>query len=256
MTQHARTYGWKRDLPSPFVPQHMHLPLMAAPILPEVDLTPKWPDPYDQGALGSCTGNGLGGAVHYVLYNAGAVDEAWRPSRLFIYYNERALEGSIGSDSGAAISDGVTVIQHQGVPDEKLWPYNTSRFTVRPNASAYSRALKHRALSVGRLRQTHADLRTALSQGYNIVFGFSVFESFESDHVAATGIVPLPAAHEQLLGGHCAVLVGHSDSRKRYIMRNSWGTGWGRDGYCEMPYAYIENPDLASDFTIVKVVES
>lgn len=256
MTQHGRNYGWRRDLPTPFAPQHEHLPLAAAPILPEVDHRPDWPAPYDQGDLGSCTGNGLGGAVHYVLRKSGAVDAHWLPSRLFIYYGERAREGTISSDAGAAISDGVTVIQHQGVPDEKYWPYVVSRFTQRPSASAFSQALKHRVLSAGRVRGTHADLRTALSQGYNVVFGFSVFESFESDAVAASGIVPLPAADEQLLGGHCAVIVGHSDSRKRYIVRNSWGTQWGQGGYCEMPYSYIEDADLASDFTIVKVVET
>lgn len=256
MTQHARTYGWKRDLPSPFAPMHEHLPLMAAPILPEVDLRSKWPKPYDQGPLGSCTGNGLGGAAHYALQQAGAVDAKWLPSRLFIYYNERAREGTIDSDSGAAISDGVRVLQHSGVPDEKLWPYDVSRFRIRPSATAYTQALQHRALSVGRVRQTHVDLRTALSQGYNIVFGFSVFESFESDVVAVSGIVHMPQPHEELLGGHCAVLVGHSDARKRYIMRNSWGTQWGIGGYCEMPYEYIEHPDLASDFTVIKVVQS
>lgn len=235
------------------MPQHEHLPLATAPILPEVDLRSKWPAPYDQGPLGSCTGNGLGGAVHYVLREAGKVDAKWRPSRLFIYYNERAREGTIQEDAGAAISDGVKVVQRQGVPDEILWPYDVSRFRNRPSATAYTQALQHRALSVGRVRQTHTDLRTALSQGYNIVFGFSVFESFESDVVAVSGIVPMPRADEELLGGHCAVLVGHSDTRKRYIMRNSWGTQWGIGGYCEMPYEYIENSDLASDFTIVKV---
>jgi C1A family cysteine protease len=235
------------------LPQHEHLALAAAPILPEVDHRPDWPAPYDQGSLGSCTGHGLGGAVHYVLRKANKEGSAWMPARLAIYYGERAREGTIGSDSGAAISDGVRVIQHEGVADEKFWPYDISRFTQRPSAMYYAQALKHRALSVGRVRQTHDDLRTALSQGFNVVFGFSVFESFESDEVAASGIVPMPSQGEHLLGGHCAVLVGHSDSRKRYIMRNSWGTQWGLGGYCEMPYEYIENPDLASDFTVVKV---
>lgn len=253
MTQYARVYGWKRDLPSPFVPQHEHLALEAAPILPETDMRPSWPTPYDQGQLGSCTGNGLGGAVHYVLRKAGKVDTSWLPSRLFVYYNERAREGTISSDAGASIGDGIKVIQHNGVPDEKYWPYDTARFTQRPSAMAYVQALQHRALSVGRLRQTHTDLRTALSQGFNIVFGFSVFESFESEAVAATGIVPMPDASEQLLGGHCMVIVGHSDARQHYIVRNSWGVSWGLGGYAEMPYAYLESPDLASDFYVVKV---
>lgn len=248
-----RRYGWKRDLPSPFYPQHSHLDLATHPILPETDMRPNWPGVYDQGPLGSCTSHGLGGAVHYVLQNAGTVDASWRPARLFIYYNERAREGTIGEDAGAMIADGVKVIQHNGVPDERLCPYDVSRFTQRPSASAFNTALKHRATSVGKVNQSHAALRTALSQGFNIVFGFTVFDSFESATVDATGIVPMPSAHESILGGHCAVIVGHSDSRGRYIVRNSWGAGWGLSGYCESPYAYLEDPQLASDFYVVKV---
>lgn len=253
MSSINRRYGWKRDLPSPFYPEHMHLDLAAKPILPETDMRPSWPEPYDQGALGSCTGNGLGGAVHYVLKHAGKVSSSWLPSRLFIYYNERAREGTISEDSGANISDGIKVIQHNGVPDELFCPYDVNRFTQRPSTSAFSAALQHRAISVGKLKQTHADLRTALSQGYNIVFGFTVFESFESQDVADTGIVPMPTAGESMLGGHCMVLVGHSDSRNRYIGRNSWGSSWALGGYCEFPYEYIESEHLASDFWIVKV---
>lgn len=248
-----RRYGWKRDLPSPFYPKHSHLDLASAPILPETDMRPHWPDVYDQGPLGSCTGNGLGGAMHYVLKAAGAIDNSWLPSRLFVYYNERAREGTIGEDAGAAISDGVKVIQHNGVPDERLCPYDVSRFTQRPSASAFNAALKHRATSVGKVHQSHVDLRTATSQGFNIVFGFTVFESFESEQVDFTGIVPMPTAHESMLGGHCAVIVGHSDSRGTYIVRNSWGSSWGLSGYCEFPQVYLEDPHLASDFTIVKV---
>lgn len=248
-----RRYGWKRDLPSPFHPQHEHLSLDTHPILPETDMRPKWPAPYDQGPLGSCTGNGIGGCAHYVLKQSGKVDANWLPSRLFVYYNERAREGTIEVDAGAEIADGVKVIQHNGIPDERLCPYDVNRFTQRPSASAYKAALAHRATSVGKVKQTHADLRTALSQGFNIVFGFSVFESFESDEVAASGVVPMPGAHEAMLGGHCMVLVGHSDSRGVYIARNSWGTSWGQSGYCEFPFAYIEDQDLASDFTIIKV---
>lgn len=252
--QHVHTYGWKRDLPSPFDPVHEHMLLSAAPIVPEADNRPHWPAPYDQGALGSCTGNGLGGGVHYVLKKEGLVDAKWLPARNFVYWNERSAEGTVMSDAGANIRDGVRVIQNKGVPDEKLWPYSVENFTQRPSALAFKDALKHRALSAGRVAQTHTDLRMATSQGYNIVFGFSVFESFESDEVARTGIVPMPAHGEDLLGGHCAVLVGHSDSRKRYIGRNSWGLDWGIKGYFEIPYDFIENPQLASDFWVVKVV--
>lgn len=251
---HVHTYGWKRDLPSPFDPIHEHLSLAEAPILAESDMRPHWPKPYDQGALGSCTGNGLGGAVHYVLKKDGLVADSWLPARNFIYWNERSAEGTVSSDAGANIRDGVRVIQNKGVPDEKFWPYAVENFTQRPSSLAFKEALKHRTLSAGRVTQSHPNLRACLSQGFNVVFGFSVFESFESDEVASTGIVPMPSSREELLGGHCAVLVGHNDARGRYIVRNSWGLDWGLKGYFEIPYAYIETDLLASDFWAVKVV--
>ncbi len=87
-----------------------------------------------------------------------------------------------------------------------------------------------------------------------MVFGFSVYESFESDSVASTGVVPMPSPNEQLLGGHAVVLVGYDDTKKVWIVRNSWGTNWGQAGYFTMPYAYLTNSNLASDFWTISTV--
>jgi C1A family cysteine protease len=87
-----------------------------------------------------------------------------------------------------------------------------------------------------------------LASGLPIVVGFTVYQSFESDQVTETGIVPVPGHHEQVVGGHAVLVVGYDDSQSRFIVRNSWGDQWGLHGYFLMPYAYLTNRRLASDF--------
>jgi C1A family cysteine protease len=85
-------------------------------------------------------------------------------------------------------------------------------------------------------------------------FGFTVYESFESDAVAQTGIVPMPSSNEEVLGGHAVLAVGYDDASTSFIVRNSWGPNWGQKGYYQMPYGYLTNTDLASDFWAIQVV--
>jgi len=97
-----------------------------------------------------------------------------------------------------------------------------------------------------------------LLDGYPIVFGINVYDSFESDDVSKTGIVPLPDKDkEKCLGGHAILIVGFKeiDNKNYFIVRNSWGTEWGDNGYCYMPFEYVLNEKLAEDFWSIKLVE-
>jgi len=98
-------------------------------------------------------------------------------------------------------------------------------------------------------------MRSCLAEGFPFVFGFSVYESFESDRVKSTGVVPMPKKGEKYLGGHAVMAVGYDQVRERFIVRNSWGARWGVDGYCYMPYAYLDNDDLATNFWTLRVAE-
>jgi len=249
----VQRFGWTPDLPDArdFLYSAPEAVLAALPT--KVDLRKKMPPVYDQGQLGSCTANAIAAAFEFDERQQRLKD--FMPSRLFIYYNERAIEGSIESDSGAQIRDGIKSVAKLGVCDETLWPYEISRFTEKPPAGAYTDANKHQATVYRSVIGTLHQLQGCLASGYPFVFGFSAYESFLSQEVAKTGVVPLPPRHEKLVGGHAVVAVGYDDSIQRFIVRNSWGRSWGMKGYCTMPYGYLTDPQLARDFWAIYTVE-
>ncbi|HVP39931.1 MAG TPA: C1 family peptidase [Candidatus Saccharimonadales bacterium] len=248
-------YGWLPDLPD-----HRDM-IYSAPykmlkvLPPKVNLRPNCPPVYDQGQLGSCTANAIAGAIQFDELKQRSRTK-FAPSRLFIYYNERAMEGTIGSDSGAQIRDGIKSVAKLGAPPETDWPYSDSgsRFIQKPDAKSYSDALKHRVLSYERLLRDLNQYRGCLASGYPFVFGFTVYESFESSLVARTGVAPMPSAGDKVVGGHAVMAVGYDDSQHRFIVRNSWGTGWGLRGYFTLPYAYFTDSNLSDDFWTIRVV--
>ena len=217
-------------------------------------MRPQNPPIYDQGQLGSCTAQAIAAVLEFAQAKQLQAD-VFTASRLFIYYNERVVLGTVDEDSGAMLRDGIKSVSKQGGPREKLWPHVISRFRQKPNRAAYKDGELHQAILYQRLRQVIDQLKGCLADGYPFVFGFSVYESFESAAVARTGQVPLPGRGEALLGGHAVVAVGYDDPRQRFIVRNSWGTSWGVNGYCTMPYEYLLDGGLSDDFWTIKLVE-
>ena len=246
-------YGWVRDLPD------ARDFLYAAPLirfpqgLPSaVDLRPECPPVYDQGQLGSCTGNGIAGVIEFAQRKQG--NKEFSPSRLFIYYNERVIEGTVNEDSGAQVRDGIKSVGTLGAPPETDWPYDIDKFKEKPPAAAYSDAKQDLVAAYARVAQNLQQMQGCLAEGYPFVFGFTVYESFESQDVADTGIVPMPSSGEKVVGGHCVVAVGYDDSKRVFVIRNSWGADWGLKGYCLMPYEYLLDSHLASDFWTIRSV--
>jgi C1A family cysteine protease len=134
---------------------------------------------------------------------------------------------------------------------EKIWPYVISKFAVKPSAACYKEALKRQITSYHRIL-TLDEMRACLADGFPFVFGFTVYESFESQDVARTGVVQMPQPTERSLGGHAVLAVGYDDVQKRFIVRNSWGTGWGQKGYFTIPYNYLANRNLADDLWTIR----
>jgi len=266
----ARKYGYIKSIPDHrdvkvrFNNRHSHSPIPRLPLVFDLRNIVKLPQALsdiDQGALGSCTANAI--AYAYAFEEIRQTNkEVFLPSRLFIYYNERLIEGTVNEDSGAQIRDGIKSINQYGVPDEHHWIYDPLKFTVKPSNNIYKEAKLAKAVSYATIdfsqdntiddRVIH--LKQALYSGYPFVFGFTVYQSFESQTVAQTGIVPLPSDGEEILGGHAVCAVGFDDNRQSFIVKNSWGPKWGLNGYFYMPYAYTASPDLAEDFWIIKQV--
>jgi C1A family cysteine protease len=212
------------------------------------------PGIWDQLSIGSCTAHGTAAAYSYDLAKQGA-EKNFTPARLFLYYNARLLENTVGSDSGATITDAVKGINQYGCPPEADWVYNISQYTTKPPTVAYTDGATRQSVKYARVPQTVVDMQACLTGGFPIVIGFTVYESFESQQVAGTGVVPMPGPGEQVVGGHCTLLIGYAPDGT-WILRNSWGVDWGQQGYFTMPQQYLTNPKLASDFWFVSQVES
>lgn len=223
-----------------------------------VDLRLLCPPVYDQRQIGSCTANGSAALFQFVSMKEGLTRHlgAAMPSRRFIYHKEMMYEGDCNGDNGAQVRTGLKVLATVGVCSEADYPYSDNvQDYIKPIPNAiFAKAWWNKAITYLALDQDLTQMKTCLAAGYPFVFGFTVYDSFESQAVANTGAVPMPKPNESVLGGHCVVAVGYDDSNSRFIIRNSWSDSWGMAGYCTMPYQYLTNADLSDDFWTLRMV--
>lgn len=263
--RNPRKYGWK-----PQLPDHRDQVFSAAPGAVPIMKTVRSmvTTVFDQQQEGSCTANSISQAMMMGLKIAGL--PVITLSRNFLYYNERVIEGDPKTDGGAAIRDGIKSAASAGVCTESLWPYEQSNMFTKPSEAAYNEAPANKIKSYAAVPQSLGAMRLCLAGGHPFVFGFSVYDSFETDEVANSGNASLPGKDESVQGGHAVCCVGYNSGPQidlgnsqawpsdTFLVQNSWGTGWGFEGAnagCfTLPYAYLTNPNLASDFWTIKVV--
>jgi C1A family cysteine protease len=258
-----RDYTAEHELVAPLLEQTAAGRAPSAAMLPvTVDLRPWFPPIEQQGQLGSCTANAVVGLVEYFEQRAfGKWSDA---SRLFLYKATRNLLRWQG-DTGAYLRSTMGALALFGVPPERYWPYTTASFDVEPPAFCYAFAADYKAIVYYRLdtpgttAQILLDrIKTSASGGIPCCFGFTVYDSIAQ--AGATGKIPFPAPNEKVLGGHAIDVVGYDDSLKipnpntgggpttgAFLIRNSWGSGWGNAGYGWLPYEYVLQ-GLARDF--------
>jgi len=241
--------------------------------------------PYDQGQLGSCTANALAFCFAYSAYKQDNVNytHTFMPSRLDIYYHERLHMGKeyVKSDSGANISDAEWILQDIGVLPESDWTYYDSAvarsFYTPPPTDTGTRTTAS-SVQMYAIDQTETAIKTALAHGYPVLFGMTIYDSFESDAVQQSGVVPMPnTTSEKNMGGHAVAIVGYTDNGY-FIVRNSWGVNWGLGfqtvngnettynthptyggqmrGYFEVPVSYLTDASLADSFYAVQAVNN
>ncbi len=226
----------------------------AASVPASADLRP-WCSPIeDQGNLGSCTAQAGAGIVEY--FERRGFGRHIDASRLFLYKATRNMLHWTG-DTGAFLRTTMGALVLFGAPPEEYWPYAIANFDKEPSPFCYAFAQSYQAISYYRLdppgTATNALLnriKTNLAAGLPSMFGFTVYSSI--GQAAATGRIPMPTAQEQIVGGHAVVAVGYDEKIKiknsnpggpettgALLIRNSWGSGWGENGYGWLPYQYV-----------------
>ena len=266
--------GWLPDYPDlrDYTPEHANIqPLLAKANVAEpekvslpnsVDLRSWFSPVEDQGSLGSCTANAGVGIVEY--FQRRAYGKHIDASRLFLYKATRNLLKWTG-DTGAFLRTTMYALAMFGVPPEEYWPYKIADFEKEPPAFCYAFGLSYKAIKYYRLDppgtlkdELLTRIKTNLAAGLPSMFGFTVYNSISQ--AATKGKIPYPTFGEKIDGGHAIVAVGYDDNMKikntnaggkettgAFIIRNSWGTGWGDQGYGYLPYDYVLN-GLAEDW--------
>lgn len=239
-------FHWKRDKLDPRDYSYSWGPESVATV---VDLRPLCSPVENQGNLGSCTGQAIAGAIEFLNNRNKKPTDV---SRLYIYYYERLLEGTVNYDSGAYIRDGIKATNKFGAPLEKFWPYQANRFRVAPSLQARNDGAR-RKVTLYERASGFDSVVNAISNQYPVIVGFDVYSSFYN--IGRDGRMAYPnISKERLLGGHAVLLVGYDNNKQCFIARNSWGANWGEKGYFYMPYDVIRNSDMSSDFWVIKSV--
>lgn len=184
---------------------------------------------------GSCTANGWAGAYAGTTAKKAAsaavpdgAAQAWAGAfakaqdadgavwlaRQYIYWYERQLHNNTQTDSGARVGDGATVLTSHGAPLETDYPYSDdpAQMKQQPPAALDASAATHKIINPMRVRAQIDHIKAALKAGFFVVYGFMVYESFESQSTTRTGVVTMPAKGEKILGGHCMYFIGWTDS--------------------------------------------
>ena len=197
-----------------------------------VDLRSKFGPVEQQGAPNSCV-------AHAATSVAEATLRVSDLSRLFVYWNARTYTNTTTRDSGTTPRNAMRAISQYGAPGETLWPYDLSQLHVKPSAAAFDAGQPLRTrIKAYQSVTTFAAMKAAMDQGLPVMFSFSVPDTFVSV-TKWTGVQPGVSATTKWIGSHCMVACGYDDGTKMVLCRNTFGTGWGQDGYCYFPYEWF-----------------
>ena len=177
------------------------------------------------------------------------------------------MEHSVPLDNGAQIRDGIKSVGKQGACSRDKWSYDDT--PADPNTSVWPSGAKpaqkppkacytmrrNFAPLVTSVSTAPVQMKGCLADGYPFVFGFTVYDSFESAEVAKSGALGMPKPKEAVVGGHAVLAVGYDDGTQTFMVRNSWGSSWGKRGYFTMPYSYLLTDNLSDDFWTVRLVQ-
>lgn len=252
----GRRYGALRSVPDARDFEISSFPNLVNATEPIVSLRSFCGPIRDQGQKGSCTGH-AGYAMRMLLankYQGNANKIIFSPEE--IYDQARVLDGTISQgDTGSTGRTIVRVLNLFGACPESFDPYIDQNIGVAPSSEILAAAAPYKAGAYHRLIDVN-DMRSCIASGYGFIVGFSVYDSFESDKTAATGLMPVPKSNEGQLGGHEVFFMGYDDTvqcpnasfKGAFEVQNSWNTGWGRGGFFYFPYQCVTNGILMDAF--------
>lgn len=237
-------FGWLRDLTDQrdkiySAPRISHLPSY-------VSLLQYCAPVENQTTTSSCTAHGIVGNLE--MLEKKSKTNFYDISRLFIYYNTRMIRGIEDTDGGAYIRDGIKSLVRFGYCSEKIWKYDEVKINNKPDRKSYKEAKRHLIKEYSRILNIN-DIIKCVASGYPVIFGITLYESFESKIVAKTGKISIPKINERVIGGHCMLIIGYDMKTKLFTVRNSWSSKWGDKGNCYIPFEYMEQ---ASDMWTVR----
>lgn len=223
--------------------------LLAVDLPASVDLRgANQPPIQNQGSLGSCVAWACVRAYRYAQRKTGLPD--FDGSELFTYYGARVLGGfPVNQDTGSYLRDGIKTLAQNGNAAEATWPYNVSKFAEQPTVEAYGNAQLHQATRYLAVPNMEPSVKQVLASGYPVVFGIPIYQNFPMQN----GVETIPEPQGQVIGGHAMAVVGYDDTRRAYLLANSWSDGWGVSGFAWMSYSYFTSQ--ATDLWMIETVE-
>lgn len=219
----------------------------SSPGLPTgVDLRPNCSPVEDQGHVGSCTANSIVGALEYLQIASGA--PLTDLSRLFVYYNARRFSDREGDDCGASMPHAMASLLAFGACPEVFWPYDEARWKLKPEQACYQNTVRFNGLHYANVSPTD-ERKYVLASGLPIIFGMGVPENLLMVVGNKTGYMPRPehGNWEQASSGHAMLIVGYSDVRNAWLVRNSWGTDFGIEGHVWIDYHVMDHYAMGAD---------
>lgn len=253
----TRKYGWLPE-PADVRDYQYRAPRAVLRKLPDsIFLAPFCPPPRDQLQIGSCSGQSTTAHVDFLAIK-NKVPGYKTGSPMFQYYNTRRLQGDVLNDTGGYLRTAIKAAASFGICEETLWPYETEKFAVQPGSPAYENGATRQILTYHRIPTGDVEqMMGCLSDGFPFVFGFPVYDFFQSDRMAETGILHMPRQNERMLGGHAVMACGFNLKQKRFLILNSWGVKWGlpkMPGFFTMPFGYFSEC-LADDIWTIRSTE-
>ena len=206
---------------------------------PEVDLRPNCSPVEDQGNVGSCTANSIVGALEYLQIASGA--PMTDLSRLFVYYNARRFSDCERVDCGASMPHAMASLLAFGACPEVVWPYDEARWSLKPEDVCYQNTMRFEGLHYASV-SPNDERKYVLASGLPIIFGMRVPQRLLMVIGGETGHMfpPKDGNWEQAASGHAMLIVGYSDTKHAWLVRNSWGTDYGIDGHVWIDYHVMD----------------